>query len=347
MSTSSASIAASEEEYEVEKILNKKIYEGTVYYKVKWIGHDEPTWEAAENCECDLLIKEFERRKENLDYEEEDEWEVEAILNKRIHKGKVEYLVKWRGWPGKPTWEIADNCECINLIAAYENPKLKKILDFRGSNKKLWASGEQVLAYMENYIKTSKKKVNLLKFEPGFPPNEKQLPLKEGLNIGPLCYENHWYLVMVLIDHICVDRQILVGDSLNTLIGTNALEHPVIKRLKRVYTHFLIQPVTMTQMNRSDVCAFYTLAAFERALYLYNSNASFVAENIFFNRSRAEVIRGLVKPGSDGEISVSLRLPASLDHGPMCEFCEQLHDSRRSVDEHINQHHFKKKHRVS
>ena len=29
--------------------------------------------------------------------EEEEEYEVERILNKRIKKGKVEYLVKWKG----------------------------------------------------------------------------------------------------------------------------------------------------------------------------------------------------------------------------------------------------------
>ena len=29
--------------------------------------------------------------------EEDDEYEVEAILNKRIRKGLVEYLVKWKG----------------------------------------------------------------------------------------------------------------------------------------------------------------------------------------------------------------------------------------------------------
>ena len=29
--------------------------------------------------------------------EEDDEYEVESILNKRIRKGQVEYLVKWKG----------------------------------------------------------------------------------------------------------------------------------------------------------------------------------------------------------------------------------------------------------
>lgn len=29
--------------------------------------------------------------------EEDEEYEVETILNKRIRKGQVEYLVKWKG----------------------------------------------------------------------------------------------------------------------------------------------------------------------------------------------------------------------------------------------------------
>ena len=29
---------------------------------------------------------------------EDEEYEVEEILNKRIKKGQIEYLVKWKGW---------------------------------------------------------------------------------------------------------------------------------------------------------------------------------------------------------------------------------------------------------
>lgn len=354
MSTSSASITTtSEDEYEVEQILNRKLFDGKVYYKVKWVGHNEPTWEAKENCDCDYLIKEFEDKlkvDEILDIEDDDEWEVEAILDKRTTRGKVEYLVKWRGWTGEPTWELSDNCDCINLIAAYENPKLKKMWDFKGINRNLWVKRERMLDYMKVYLKRhapSGHEVNLLKFEPNFPQDEKQLPLKEGLNIGPLCYENHWYLVIIIINHICVTRRILVGDSLNTLIGTNTAAHPVIKRLKRTYSHFQIKPITMTQMDRSDVCAFYTLAGFERALFLYNSAASFICENIFFNAPRAEVIRRIVKPETDGEVSATLRIPDAFNHGHMCEFCEEPLESRRSVDDHISQNHMRKRTKVS
>merc|ERR1712150_253282 len=37
----------------------------------------------------------------------ENEFEIEEILNRRLKRGKVEYLVKWRGYesPEDQTWE--------------------------------------------------------------------------------------------------------------------------------------------------------------------------------------------------------------------------------------------------
>lgn len=332
-------------DYEVERILNKKTYEGKSYYQLKWVGSDEPTWELAENCNCDLLINEYEKRPElrNIINIKPDEWEVEEILDKRVHKGKVEYLLKWRGWPGEPTWEKADNCACHNLIAAFENPKLKKLWDFRGSNTKLWLTREQLLHYMRSYLEDSKFRVNLLTFEPDFPSQERYLDLKEGVNIGPLCYENHWYLVIVLINHICITRRILIGDPLNTLIGTVIREHPVFRRLSRVYKQFPIKTITMTQMDRSDVCGYYVLAGFERAIFLLNRRAKFVVERLFFDASRAELIRSSIRPDTDGEISVSLPLQEGFEHNSQCEFCLRLYDNQKLVDDHILRKHISKR----
>ena len=57
------------------------------------------------------------------DVEQEEEYEVESILNKRIKKGKIEYLVKWKGWdlPEHNTWETVENLEnSTELISEYE-----------------------------------------------------------------------------------------------------------------------------------------------------------------------------------------------------------------------------------
>ena len=44
----------------------------------------------------------------------EEEYEVESIVNKRLRKGKAEYLVKWKGWedPDDNTWEPIAHLDC-------------------------------------------------------------------------------------------------------------------------------------------------------------------------------------------------------------------------------------------
>ena len=52
-----------EKEYIVEKILHKDIDEnGKVKYLLKWKGWPKPTWEPEENCDCEELMEEFEKR---------------------------------------------------------------------------------------------------------------------------------------------------------------------------------------------------------------------------------------------------------------------------------------------
>ncbi len=58
----------SREEYEVEKILDRKHENGENYYLVKWIGYDssENTWEPIKNLiHSREIIKEFELKRES------------------------------------------------------------------------------------------------------------------------------------------------------------------------------------------------------------------------------------------------------------------------------------------
>jgi len=52
----------------------------------------------------------------------DEEYEVEKIISKRMRKGKIEYLVKWKGWenPEDNTWEPIANLECKELMEEYE-----------------------------------------------------------------------------------------------------------------------------------------------------------------------------------------------------------------------------------
>ena len=42
--------------------------------------------------------------------EEDEEYEVEEIIEKKIKKGEISYKVKWKGYPlSESTWEPAKN----------------------------------------------------------------------------------------------------------------------------------------------------------------------------------------------------------------------------------------------
>lgn len=56
---------ASEEQYVVEKILNKRTRRGVVQYLIKWTGCDETqnTWEPEQNLKCDVLLQQYHQEK--------------------------------------------------------------------------------------------------------------------------------------------------------------------------------------------------------------------------------------------------------------------------------------------
>jgi len=160
---------SSEENWEVEAIIGRRVEKGITQYLVKWKGWDvgDSTWETSDACKgCLSLVRQFNRtlkqRKQSSSTfikEVEGEWknklhdfespstseettsyEVESIIGKRIRNGKVEYLLKWRN-----TWERADRCTgCRSKIDGFEREQ-------KSASSKLMSKRPPYRAYISTH----------------------------------------------------------------------------------------------------------------------------------------------------------------------------------------------------
>merc|ERR1712112_220432 len=90
--------AMSDEEYEVEKILDKRVIKtGLTEYLVKWRNYDDPeenTWEPVDNLgDAEKAIKAKEGFARGL--------QAEKIIGIRKDPEKLFFLVKWKGTDDK------------------------------------------------------------------------------------------------------------------------------------------------------------------------------------------------------------------------------------------------------
>uniref|UniRef100_A0A8C3ALY9 Chromobox 1 n=1 Tax=Cyclopterus lumpus TaxID=8103 RepID=A0A8C3ALY9_CYCLU len=70
--------------------------------------------------------------------EEEEEYVVEKVLDRRVVKGRVEFLLKWKGFSDEDnTWEPQDNLDCPDLIAEYMQNEASGDSEERGKSTHL------------------------------------------------------------------------------------------------------------------------------------------------------------------------------------------------------------------
>ena len=138
----------------VSKIIDHRRSKGTTFYRVRWENYSskDDTWQAKESLSCNELLKEYHDNlnQEILSREEaklkaqvkakssNNEYEVESIMNKKTIKGKVKYLIRWKGWEeSDDTWEPEETLSCPELIKAFNKKgKVKTTTKVKGKKRK-------------------------------------------------------------------------------------------------------------------------------------------------------------------------------------------------------------------
>ncbi|KAM4031087.1 chromobox protein homolog 8 isoform 2-T2 [Anomaloglossus baeobatrachus] len=114
---------------------------------------------------------------------------AESLLKRRIRKGRMEYLVKWKGWSQKySTWEPEENILDARLVAAFEDRERERELygpKKRGPKPKTFLLKAQAKANAKTYEFRSESARGLRVPYPVHPSQDMQSKSREGLRSVP------------------------------------------------------------------------------------------------------------------------------------------------------------------
>lgn len=88
----------------------------------------------------------------------EEEYEVEAIRDYRIHRGKEQFFVKWKGYQEEDnSWENLSNLFCDFLIKKYQKENKDKIEKIKSQAKQLKEENKKTKDQTKSLKEESKK----------------------------------------------------------------------------------------------------------------------------------------------------------------------------------------------
>ena len=94
----------------------------------------------------------------------EEEYEVEAIRDYRIHRGKEQFYVKWKGYNEEDnSWENVSNLFCDFLIKKYRKENKEKIEKIKSQSKQFKDDNKKIKDQSKPVKGENKKSKNQLR----------------------------------------------------------------------------------------------------------------------------------------------------------------------------------------